>query len=322
MVRVCEDTHINPKSNKAGFYMDDVLKSIIDDWLKNITNDWDFCLIISGGGMVRVGKSVLAMQIAYYWVHELKRLYNIDVPFTIKDNIIFNGEKLIETGNKLGEKYHYSPIVFDEAGADLESMKVLRRTTQNVKDFLRECGQYNFLTILVIPEFFDLPNGIATNRSEALLNVKYYPDKLGLRERGFFDAYSKETKKKLYLYGKKEKNYHAQNPTFHGRFYNNYALDEEEYRNAKAEALKSREKITAKSDRYRIIACGLTKLCYDLGKDSVDIADYLKKIGIIISSRSILRFKDYDKATNIVEIGYEDNLIDVDAPTNAEEDEE
>ena len=69
MVRVCEKWF--PKGHykrqkQDGFYMDDLLKAQIDVLLKNIGNDWDFTIIITGGGEVRVGKSVLAMQIGSY----------------------------------------------------------------------------------------------------------------------------------------------------------------------------------------------------------------------------------------------------------------
>lgn len=232
-----------------GFYMDPVLKQTIDLWVKNVSRDWDFVIIISGQGTVRVGKSVLAQQIACYWTYAIWKKYGFEVPFTTEDNIVFHGSELIKKGNKIGEKYRYSCLIFDEAGADLEGVKAMKKTTQNVKDFFRECGQYNMLNILCLPEFFDLPSGIATNRSNALIDCYVRVDDNDMWERGHFNFYSAPLKKKLYRYGKKDRDYKAAKFDFNGTWDNVYVLDEEEYRAAKVKALKSREVVSKKEER-------------------------------------------------------------------------
>ena len=86
MARVCIDNFplgSFPYQKEPGFYMDNLLKSQIDVLLKNIKNDWDFTILITGSGEVRVGKSVLAMQIGAYWTYQMKELYNIDLPFSV-----------------------------------------------------------------------------------------------------------------------------------------------------------------------------------------------------------------------------------------------
>ncbi len=118
MVKVCEKEY--PKGTKSyqksdGFYMHPILKAQIDILLKNIKNDWDFTIIITGGGEVRVGKSVLAMQIGAYWTSEIKRLYGKICPWNLKSNFVFQGEKLIKQGNELGINHPYSVLIFDEA---------------------------------------------------------------------------------------------------------------------------------------------------------------------------------------------------------------
>lgn len=244
MVRVCEEWF--PKGSYSGqrhdgFYMDDILKEQIDILLKNIKNDWDFTIIITGSGEVRVGKSVLAMHIGAYWSYMIKKLYNKKVPFDVKTNFVFEGKKLIEIGNKLGQKYSYPCLIFDEAGADLEGRKIMSGMTQDVLDYYRECGQYNMLNILVLPEYFDLPKGIALSRSICLINVYYTTNEESIFERGYFDFYSRRNKKQLWIKGKKELNYKAYRYDFHGRFYNMYPLDEKEYRKLKQEAMTKRE---------------------------------------------------------------------------------
>ncbi|MBD3253146.1 hypothetical protein GF386_05415 [Candidatus Pacearchaeota archaeon] len=244
MVRVCQDWYPkgwDKRQLKDGFHLHDTLKEQLDILIKNVVNDWDFTIIISGSGEVRVGKSVLAMQIAAYWAYEMQRLFKKRVIFEIKTNIVFDGRKLIQQGNYLGQNYSFNPLVFDEAGADLEGKKAMQTITQDVLDFYRECGQYNLLNILVIPDFFDLPKGIALTRSMFLLDVYYNANEEGIFERGYFRFYSKRNKKQLYLKGKRELNYNAHTFNFRGNFRPFYPIDETEYRKAKQEALVKRE---------------------------------------------------------------------------------
>ncbi|KKL46837.1 hypothetical protein LCGC14_2341560 [marine sediment metagenome] len=247
MARVCEHLFKPGTDNnlrKPGFYMNDLLKIQIDYYIKNIGRDWDFTIIVCGEGEVRVGKSYLAAQIGAYWTSEIKRLYRITVPFNLKDNMVFDGAKLIEKGNALGAKHPYSVLDFDEAGADLEGTKAMTATTRAVKDYLRECGQYNMLTILVLPEFFDLPKSIALNRSACLINVFYVPDENGLFQRGYFKFFGRPGKKKLYLLGKQTLNYNVAKQDFYGTFPDFFPLDKKEYEQLKKKALKRRESST------------------------------------------------------------------------------
>lgn len=240
MARVCVEWF--PEND--GFYMDDRLKMQIDVLLKNIINDWDFTIIITGQGEVRVGKSMLAMQIACYWAYQIEKLYGKKVPFNLEQNFVFEGKKLIEIGNKLGVNYPYSPLIFDEAGADLEGKKIMSGSTQDVLDYFRECGQYNMLNVLVLPEYFDLPKGIAISRSIFLIDVFYTADESGIFKRGCFNFYSRRSKKYLYLFGKRDLNYSVVHSDFGkvaGRFYKFYTIDKKEYEAAKVDALKRRE---------------------------------------------------------------------------------
>jgi len=242
MVRVCTKWFPNEKNPaKSGYYIDDQLKLQLDILLKNAMKDWDFTILVSGGGEVRVGKSKLAMDIACYWAYQMNELHGIKVPFTLKDNYVFDGRRLIQQGNYLGRNYPHAPLVYDEAGADLEGRKTMQTLTQDVLDFYRECGQYDLLNILVLPEYFDLPKGIALSRSMFLLDVYYTSNDVGLFIRGYFNFYSKRQKKWLYLKGKQTLNYKAVKYDFHGRFYNFYQLPEKDYRKLKQEALMKRE---------------------------------------------------------------------------------
>jgi len=243
MVKVCLKQF--PKGSISyqksdGFFLHPILKAQLDILLKNIKNDWDFTIIITGGGEVRVGKSVLAMQIGAYWTYEIRRLYGKKCPWGIKTNFVFQGDRLIKEGNNLGTKYPYSALIFDEAGADLEGRKIMQSTTQDVLDFLRECGQYNLLNIIVMPEYFDLPKSIALSRSIFLIDVTYESDAEGMFLRGYFNFYSRPNKKMLYLKGKRDLNYKAWKGDFRGTFNNFFTVNEKEYREIKQEMLLRR----------------------------------------------------------------------------------
>ena len=244
MARVCKK--LFPKGTykgqkKDGFHMDDTLKIQLDILLKNIVNDWDFTIMITGGGEVRVGKSVLAMQIACYWADQMQIIHKKKVSFNLDKSFVFDGKNLIKIGNELGQNAPYSPLIFDEAGADLEARKTIQTATGDVLDYFRVCGQYNLLNILVIPEFFALPKGIALTRSIFLIDVYYVPNKEGIFQRGYFNFYSRRNKKYLYLKGRKELNYFAHVYDFHGKFFNFYPVNEKEYRRRKQEAMVKRE---------------------------------------------------------------------------------
>lgn len=176
-------------------------------------------------------------------------MYKKNYRLTVPDNYVFNGNELIAKGNKLGTEQQYTTIVYDEAGADLQGVKVMSGETKEVLDYLRECGQYNMLTILVLPDYFSLPRGIALTYTTFLIDVTYYADEEGYLDRGFFKFFSRPSKKKLFLLGKKELDYDRVKQDFRGHFNNVFTVNEEEYRRAKKDALKKREKNLNKKER-------------------------------------------------------------------------
>jgi hypothetical protein len=294
-VWVCGDWY--PKgtfSNRiAGFPMNRLLKTQLDYLIKNVVNDWDFTLLICGEGEVRIGKSTIAQQISTYWTWSLCKLLNIKLPHSVEENIVFLGQELIRKGNKLGQKQLYSSLIFDEAGADLEGAKTMKQTTQAVKDYLRECGQYNMLNILVLPEFFDLPKGVALSRSIAMINVYWLPEDDGTFERGFFKFYNRPDKKKLYLLGKKDLDYSIWQETFYGRFPKFYTYDEVKYKQAKKEALKNREKLGEREKRQAEVTYALMRIVKEQTNASLDkLRDLIndKTFNIKISTMFLSRF--------------------------------
>lgn len=284
MAHVCEEwfpltNDPKDKRRNAGFFMDDYLKQQIDYLLKNVTNDWDFTILISGGGEMRVGKSLIGMQICAYWTYELEKLYNIKVPFNIPENFVLNGNELIPKGIRLGEKYKYCSLLFDEAADDLESGKVLRATTQAIKDYLRKAAQYNMLNIIVQSEFFEVPRPIALSRSVCLIDVVYYIDDEGIFKRGSFKFYSRRKKKELYLKGRKELNYNCVKPDFIGSFTKFYPVSEEDYRKEKAESMKRWKKLTSQELRRIEWLRSCLKYMYQQGLSHREIAETIGSLG-------------------------------------------
>ena len=245
MAYVCTDWFkkdgSRPYQREDGFWMDDLLLEQINILIKNIKHDWDFTIIITGGGEVRVGKSVLAMQIGAYWTWRMLKDHGVKVPFAVETNFVLEGKKLIEYGNELGQNNKYSCLIFDEAGADLEGTKLMNSMTQDVMDYYRECGQYNLLNILVLPDYFVLPKGLALTRSVCLIDVYYSIDSDNIFQRGYFNFYSRRAKKELYLKGKRDLNYNAAKYSFNGKFAHFYPIDEIKYRSLKQETLSKRE---------------------------------------------------------------------------------
>jgi hypothetical protein len=219
---------LQQKGILLGFGMDNGLKKILNSIAYNIPNDWDSILLISGSGMVRVGKSVLAQQVGLYLSIKL------GTPFRI-NNIVFSGQELMQKAKTFPKN---SVFVYDEARGELDTKKVMEEITKTLMDFFAECGMYNHAIIIVLPDFFDLPKGIAISRSELLLNVyrdrSEKKDKEGEQviafERGFFNGFHRKSKKKLYMLGKKQFNdYDCVKRDFFGTFPNFFTVDKKQY---------------------------------------------------------------------------------------------
>jgi hypothetical protein len=250
-----------------GFYMDDNLKRELDIMIRNVVHDWDFTILISGQGEMRVGKSLLAMQICMYWSYQIKEMHGIDVPFTIKENMVLNGSEIISKGMKLGKKYKYAALDMDEAADDLESTKVMKGTTQQIKDYLRKSAQFNMLNVIIQSEFFEVPKPIAISRSCLLIDVFYTLDDLGNFKRGYFNGYGRRSKKLLYLNGKKQLDYKCGHPEIkNGWFPNFYPLNEAEYRKEKKDALNRWHKLTTTENRRFNWLKSCLKLLHTIGK--------------------------------------------------------
>lgn len=269
------------------YWMDAYLKSNLDSMIYDAEDDWDFVIIITGDGMVRVGKSVLAQQVGYYFAYHLKRKWDAKGA----GNIVFSGEELIKAATDVEP----SVFIYDEARADLDSKKALAKVSKVLQDFFAECGMYNHILILVLPDFFELNKRIATSRSECLINVfrmkkevKYKGDTILSRKRGRFFFYGSEKKRLLYIKGKKDNdNYNAVKSNFWGDFKDYWLIDRAAY-DKKKKAFLARDRAAEGGNRYQEQRDILIKIMYGvLGLTQQDIAQHLDNFGIKMSQRNI-----------------------------------
>lgn len=286
-------------------YLDGNLKSALDSMVYNIKADWDFVIVISGDRMVRVGKSVLAQNIAAYLSFRLKTSFNLD-------NIFFDSQSMIDAAQSMPKN---SILIYDEGREGLAASKNGKQLQNDLLDYFAECGQMNHIFIVVLPDFFELKENIAVGRSECLINVYRKTEnsmmdiynegeKLPIvkLERGYFEFFARKTKEKLYdiARSKHMKNYSVVKANFIGRFTNTYCVDEIAYREKKRQALqrfkeKKEQEHKSKSDTIRnkiILECKQKGMsCESIRQELEEKYDY------VISKRTIERVIESKKDT-------------------------
>lgn len=220
---------VKVKINTDEFYIDGILQQNLETAKDIIVKDWDMLFIVDGSE--GTGKSVLAMQMAYYCDPTLEL-----------DRIVFTSN---EFKKAILSAKPYQAVIYDEAYTGLSARATMSLINKTLVSMLAEIRQRNLFVFIVMPTFFDLDKYVALWRSRALLHV-YTGDKF---ERGYFMFFNKTRKKDLYIQGKKFYNYFKPEANFKGRFTNFYPVDEAEYKKKKRESLTEREK---KSEEHQI----------------------------------------------------------------------
>lgn len=281
------------------FWIHEYLRKNLKTITHNLGRDWDFVFVISGDGMVRVGKSVLAQQIAYFVAYEK------GTPFSL-ENIVFSGEELMSVAHRLPKN---SCIIYDEARGELDSKKTLEKVSKVLQDFFAECGMYNHFIILVLPDFFELNRNLAISRSEALINVfrtaEAKTDKDGEEVlqyvRGFYDFYNRSGKKKLYDWGKKNnKEYNKKFRKFWGEFRNELVVDKDAYERKKMLFLRRNRLSENKPNKFqqktqdRLIAS--LSILNDLTGSQRKMSELFAEKGVDLSQQRISQLLNDDNA--------------------------
>ncbi len=197
-----------------GGYIDRTLSANLDILAKKIKNDMHFLILITGHDGVGNGKSTLMTHVGSYLTWKINQLHGTENTFTSR-NMTFNGRQLERRSFELPQ---FSVVGLDE-GDDL-TIHGMKDLASNLKKYFRKCRQLNQILILILPSFFELPKFYALSRSTFLLDVQFK----GEFERGFFEFYSSQKKKLLYLKGKREWDYNCVNSDFHGKFFSSYCF--------------------------------------------------------------------------------------------------
>jgi len=242
----------NVMKTSGGYYMDGYLKENLDTIPILLSKAWDVVGIVSGHGKVRIGKSTLALQVAHYlaWilaggvveVNDERKVVKIISPtkplkFDL-DNVVFSPDELMKAAQKLPPQ---SVIVYDEGRAGLDSKRAMEAINKTLEDFFQECGIYNHVILIVLPNFFRLHEDYAVARSFFLLDA--YADKEF--NRGYFKFYNELKKEQLYYFGKKKigirAKYGAAYDNFFGRFTSWLPFSKKDYENKKLQALRKKK---------------------------------------------------------------------------------
>lgn len=208
---------------EGGLYIAPFMAEELDKVKKRVLKkDRDFVAVIDGEE--GVGKSVLAQQIALY----------LDPEFNI-DKIVFNSDDFLRLIKDPKTKKG-SCIVLDEAFSAANNRASLTEVNRSMIGVATEMRQKNLFILMVLPSFFDLDKFFALWRCRVLIHVYFTPD-----EDRHYIIFPKDTKKMLYLTGKKTYSYtNPRSPYPPFDFPNYYTVDETAYREKKSNAFKKR----------------------------------------------------------------------------------
>lgn len=266
---VTDVNRINPKTGKEveGFYMSSYLKQNLDGIPAYLKKEWDVVGIVSGHGLVGVGKSTIASQVAYYiaWILAggdvlvdvngkvvRTKKPTQEVRFNLKENVVFSAEDLQDRAKTLYEKYGKRQVIlYDEGRQGLDSARAMENINKGMQDFFQECRFYSHVIIIVLPNFFKLHEDYAVARSIFLIDA-FHDKKFN---RGYFNFYNARQKEYLYFFGKKKigisAKYSATNESFWGRFTKWMPFDKDEYEEAKKIAL-DKKRLNRNDRRIRL----------------------------------------------------------------------
>jgi hypothetical protein len=217
---------VKVKVNDKEYYMDGYLKANLDVAKNKVKEDFDWVFLVDG--RERSGKSVFALQMAYY----------CDSSFCL-DRVCFTADEFKKAVLKAEP---YTAVIYDEAFTGLSSKDTMSRTNKALVEMLMEIGQKNLFIFIVLPTFYALTTYVGLFRSCALLHVT-----MKSFERGYFSFYNYEQKILLFrtehkLYGYKTR------PFFYGRFTNYYPISEIEYRDKKRKSLTKKDSSKSEKD--------------------------------------------------------------------------
>ncbi len=191
-----------PKGSReeGSIYMDGMLHNSFS-FAKGVMKKKNKDLVVCCSGYPGSGKSKIISQVASF----------CDPTFT-EDRMHQTTEEFIEAVK--AETGVMKSHVLDEAWEGLSSQQVRREIGRALLNIMNVIRQKRLFIFLVLPDFFDLSKSIAIFRSRWLIHC--YEEEFG--DVGKFLAFDQDSKKKLYVYGKKFEDYNAAPADFYGVF--------------------------------------------------------------------------------------------------------
>jgi hypothetical protein len=191
-------------------------------------------------------------------------------------------------------------VVFDEGHRGFGSVSVLSEINKILTDLMMEMRQKNLCVIIIMPTFFMLNKYVALFRASGLFHI--YERK---GNRGFWVYYNKKNKLKLYLKGKKDLNYNCMPyPRFRGRFYNQWVINETEYRKKKETAFEKRPRMI-RAEKYIKQRDRLVLLLHnEFGLGSKKLTNLAEVYGIGLKLAGIKAILEQFKANKGLEAEY------------------
>jgi len=273
---------------KVGFYMDGYLAENLQHIPAFLKKDFDCVGIVSGRGKTRTGKSTNACQVGFFcaWllaggkmdlsrIGDTNRMVNDGHGIVIKKpnkplnfslkNLAFSPDELMRLGRTMPKN---SVIIYDEGRTGLDAKTTMTALNRMLEDFFQECGVFNHVILIVLPDFFKLHSDYAVSRSYFLIDVLLDED----FNRGYFNFYNETQKDFLYHHGKKKvgilAKYSASYPSFSGRFSSWFPFDRKKYDLLKKLALKKKE-LTARRTKIKEQRDALMSMYKDETQDTL-----------------------------------------------------
>lgn len=293
--------------NGRTFYIDGRLKEQLDKKIFPDLNHKDKDVVFIVEGKERSGKTKFADILGAYASTKLKTHYDVS-------NLGMTPE---EFRNKIINAKKKQVVIYDEAHRGMASARALSEINNILKDLMMEMGQKNLFVIIVLPTFFLLDKYAALFRAKGLFHIY---ERRG--NRGYWVYFNERNKLKLYRGGKKEFDYNCMRwPHFRGRFLNQYAMDEHEYRLKKAKSFNEKPRIT-KAETYKAQRDTILYIMYkEFRKTDSDIAKLCKKYLLDMKRRTICDIR-LEKERQIANKGLELKNNDENTEENNEEGEE
>lgn len=291
--------------NGQEYYINHLLAAQLDTLIYNINKDWDFVIVISGDRMVRVGKSILAQTVGGYLSYRLVECLKWGKEHWDLSNVYFDSKEMTRDAMK---RPKYSISIYDEGREGLSNARAYDEWQKDLLDYFAECGQLNHIFIIVLDDFFGLPEQISVGRAECLLNV-YREEKAIMTDlykegkkipivkyvRGQVQYFNRREKQLLYdiSKAKRRKSYTLVKLSVPPLdFVNQYLIDEADYKKKKKDYLVKRQSKHEGKKQYAtdVFRDKVIQALLEQGCSSTEIGQHLKKnYDYDITSRHIRR---------------------------------